>query len=278
MSYRLVALDVDGTLIDSRGRVTPRMRAALDAVRERGVQVVLCTGRRFRTARPLLAELELSGPVVVNNGVVVKDIASGQTLHASYLTQELVTAVLPLAREGGPPLVYVDERDDDVDLLTERLADAHPFQQEYLSDNTRFFRAVDDLGARPIDAAILISLMADDARLTRVREVAESTLGDRIRLHTILNKNYQGSILEFLSPEGGKWRALHQVATDAGIDSAEILAIGDDRNDTEMIRKAGLGVAMRNAVAEVRDAADHVTGSNDEDGAAAAIEHFVLDA
>lgn len=276
MAYRLLALDVDGTILDPRGSLSRRVREAIGEVRRRGLEVVLCTGRRYRTALPLLRELRLSGSVVVNNGVVVKDVESGRTLHQSYLPRELLAEVLGIARDWGAPLVYVDAHHEDLDFLTEGPERAHAFQREYLEHNTRFYRSVGDLSEQPLDNAILVSLMADGERLLRLRAAARCALGERIQLHFLVNKNYQGHILEFLSPAAGKWQALERVAAGVGIAAAEIVAIGDDENDLEMIRRAGLGIAMENAVAELRAAADHVTGHNAEDGVIEAIERFVL--
>ncbi len=92
----------------------------------------------------------------------------------------------------------------------------------------------------------------------------------------LVNKNYRGHILEIVSAASGKWPALHKIMLERGIDAQEILAIGDDTNDAEMIRAAGVGVAMGNAQASVKDAADYVARSNGEDGVVEAIERFIL--
>jgi hydroxymethylpyrimidine pyrophosphatase-like HAD family hydrolase len=95
-------------------------------------------------------------------------------------------------------------------------------------------------------------------------------------MHIVTNKNYRGHILELLHPTASKWHALARLAAQRGITPEEILAIGDDYNDLDMIRHAGLGIAMGNAVEAVRDIADHVTGSNADDGLVQALERFVF--
>jgi len=105
MSIRLLALDLDGTTLDAHGGLSDPVRDAVAAVRRRGIRVVLCTGRRFRTALPMARSLELSGPIVVNNGVVVKEIESGATLHHDYLPSEIYADALEIMRGLGPPLV-----------------------------------------------------------------------------------------------------------------------------------------------------------------------------
>ena len=276
MRTRLLALDIDGTLLDPYGALTERVREAVVAAREAGLQIVLCTGRRFRTAQTIAHALELSGPIVVNNGALVKDIESGRTLHHRYLPLAVYPEVLALARSVGPPLVYVDAYPDHTDFLTERSEHAHPFQREYLRDHGAHCRVVDDLASEGRDDVIMTSLMADALSLDALRARAQAALGARIHTHTLQNKNYQGVILEFLSPESGKWAALARVAEQAGIAHDAIAAIGDDSNDVEMLKHAGFGIAMGNAIDEAKAAASFVARSNAEGGAVEAIERVLL--
>ena len=109
-----------------------------------------------------------------------------------------------------------------------------------------------------------------------MREEASEEFGDRLRTHTLINKSYQGLILEFLSPKSGKWPALEALATEAKVAPEEIIAVGDDTNDIEMIRCAGLGIAMGNAASEVKQSADRVVRSNAEGGVVEAIEGALL--
>ncbi|MBW2715537.1 MAG: HAD hydrolase family protein, partial [Deltaproteobacteria bacterium] len=129
---------------------------------------------------------------------------------------------------------------------------------------------------QPRSDVIMVSTMADDATLTEMCEEAREEFGDRIRTHTLINKSYQGLILEFLSPLSGKWAALEAVAAETGVKPEEIIAVGDDTNDIEMIRNAGLGIAMGNAAPAVKQAADRVVRSNAEGGVVEAIEKVLL--
>jgi hypothetical protein len=276
MAIRLAAFDVDGTLLDPYGKLTDAVCAAVDSLRRAGIQVVLCTGRRFRTTLPVAQRLSLTGPAVCNNGVLVKDLDSGKTLQHRYLPREVYGDVLALMRDTSPPMVYVDEYHAGTDLITERVEAAHEFQREYLADNSEFSRVVDDLAAARPEEVIMMSAMADEATLEALRARAVAALGSRIRTHSLINKNYRGGILEFLSPTSGKWSAVSRVAAGLGITPHEIAAVGDDTNDAEMIRHAGLGIAMGNAVESAREHADVVVRSNAEGGAIEAIEQVLL--
>jgi len=260
VGYRILALDIDGTILDPYGKLPTAVRDAVATARCRGLWVVLCTGRRFRTALPWAQELKLEGTIVVNNGTLVKDIQSGETLRHAYLPIDEYAPVISFVRRRGSPLVYVDTYHEHVDLITERCSKTHAYQREYLNDNTDFFKIVDDLHDQPRSDVIMVSTMADEATLTAMREEALEEFGDRLRTHTLINKNYQGLILEFLSPKSGKWPAL----------------VGDDTNDIEMIRRAGLGIAMGNAASEVKQAADRVVRSNAEGGVVEAIDKALL--
>ena len=276
MHYRLLALDVDGTLLDPSGELRPTVRDSVMAVQQRGLQVVLCTGRRFRTARPLAQALQLDAPLVVHNGALVKDLASGQTLQQAYIPIDMYHHALALLRRLSTPMVYIDAFHENVDILTESMDGAHPFQRAYLADQLAHCRIVDDIASPLAHGVLMLSIMADGTNLQALRPVLEQTMGTRGRVHLLVNKNYQGYILEILQAGVSKWQALQQLAAQQGIAPEEIMAVGDDHNDLDMIRHAGLGIAMGNAVPEVQAAADAVTGSNAEDGLVQALERFIL--
>jgi hypothetical protein len=276
MRYRLLALDVDGTLLDPDGALRPTVQQAVIAAQQLGVEVVLCTGRRFRTARPLAQALQLTGTIVVHNGAVVKEIASGETVQQCYFALPVYQRVLPVLQQLSSPLIYSDAFHQHVDILTEALERAHPFQREYLEDHLAHCRIVDNLTTTPVREVVMLAIMADASGLQSLRPVIEQVLGLQAKVHIVTNKNYRGYILEILHPTASKWHALTHLAAQRGIAPAEILAVGDDYNDLDMIRHAGLGIAMGNAVEAVREAADYVTGSNADDGLVQALERFVF--
>ena len=276
MPYRLLALDVDGTLLDPDGELRDSVRQAVIAARETGLQVILCTGRRFRSARPWAQAFQLDGPIVVHNGALVKDVASAKTLYCHPLPETLCRRGLAVLRQLAPPLIYIDAFHEQVDILTEPMEHLHPFQQEYLQDNIPYCRFVDDLAAERLRGVVMLSIMAEADRLEALRPAVEDALAGQGHTKMILNKNYRGHILEVLPATVSKWQALERLMAAAGLTADDVMAIGDDYNDLEMIRGAGLGIAMGNAVEPVRQAARYVTGSNDDDGVVQAIERFVL--
>jgi len=276
MHVELLALDLDGTVLDPKGRIRPRVANAIRAASERGVEVVLCTGRRMVRTLPFLEALDLQGPAVVQNGVVVKEPAQGRTLHSAYLEPELYRDCLELVLPHATPLVYIDDASAQ-QIATLEQGKLHDCQVEYLNDNREFIRIVSSLEHPPVRELVMLSVMAPEAALQPLVERVERELGERVRTHFIENKVYRGHILEVLSPAAGKWRGLSWVAAQKGIAPDAIIAIGDDQNDAEMLAAAGLGLAMANGRESAKAVADAIVPGNDEDGVAVAIERYVLD-
>src|SRR4029450_1370244 len=183
MHYRLLALDVDGTLLDPSGELRPIVRDTVMTVEPRGLRVVLCTGRRFRTARPLAQALQLDAPLVVHNGALVKDLASGQTLQQSYIPIDMYHQALTLLRRLSTPMVYIDAFHENVDILTESMDGAHPFQREDLTAQLAHCRIGDDIASPLSHGVVLMSIMADGTSLQALRPIVEQTLGARGRVH-----------------------------------------------------------------------------------------------
>ena len=224
----------------------------------------------------MATDLSLRGSIVIHNGALVKDIESGETRLDNYLPNDVFGDLLTLLRGHGPPMVYVDSYHERTDILTERRDLAHEFQNEYLDDNPEFTRIVDDLAATARNDVIMINTMAEAETLVPLRERVHSFLGDRVLSHLLMNKGYRGHILEFISPSSGKWGALREIAAREGITPEEIAAVGDDANDAEMIREAGLGIAMGNAAEAAQAAANVIVKSNAEGGVVEAIERVLL--
>ncbi len=272
---RLLALDLDGTLMQPGGAISDRNAEAVAGAKAAGIEVVICTGRRFRTTAWVLEALELEGPVVVHNGVLTKSGASGETLAAHYLAAELFDHALDLLRSVAPPIVYVDRYHDGLDMVVEHPSRSHAYQASYLADYEDEHRVVPRLDDQAHDDVVMMSLMADHAALEGLRARLEKELDPSAHTNFLQNKNYEGYILEVTSSRASKWAALAELAAEMGIEPGEIMAIGDDRNDASMIAGAGLGIAMANAVDSVKAVADEVTASNAEDGVAQAIERHL---
>jgi Cof subfamily protein (haloacid dehalogenase superfamily) len=275
--YRMVAIDLDGTLLRKDGTMGERTRRALQAAVKRGIKVVICTGRRFRTTLPVLAELQLAVPVIVHGGQLIKDADTHETLHHHYLPQELsLGAVKFLKAHGATPIVYVDLFTQGIDIHLDNERDGHPFHLKYLERNRAHCHFVGDVTSIFCPQTIHIGALADRASLERLDVRLEREFGSSIRHLVMNNTNDEGAFLEIMTPGNSKWRALSVLINAAGFAPEQVICIGDEVNDLEMIRHAGLGVAMGNATPAIKAVADYITRTNEEDGVAHVVEQFVL--
>ena len=263
--YRLVALDVDGTLKPRNGPVTTRVRVAIAAAGAAGVHVALATGRMFRSTLPFAEALGLRTPIICNGGATIRDPASGAILYRQGIPLPLVRAVVVAARARGLSVAaYLDD-----DLRVERVSADSPFAGYVARAGAQ---VVDDhlehLAVEPCHLAVV----SDEAR-TRglVRELQEE-FGS-----TLAVTSGHPLLAEIDSPGVSKGAALAHLASLLGVPRTGVLAIGDDWNDIAMLDYAGLGIAMGDAQPEVLAVADVVAPSADEDGVAWALERFVLD-
>jgi Cof subfamily protein (haloacid dehalogenase superfamily) len=275
--YRMLAIDLDGTLLRKDGTMGDRTRLALQAAVRQGIKVVICTGRRFRTTLPILAELELAVPVIVHGGLLIKDAGTYETLYHNYLATDFaLESIKFLKAHGATPIVYVDLFAQGIDIYLDNERDGHPFHLKYLERNRPVCHFVGDVTQVLCPQTIHIGTLADRPSLERLNLRLEREFGTSARHQVMNNTNEEGAFLEIMSPGNSKWRALSRLIEMAGYTSEQVICIGDEVNDLEMITHAGLGVAMGNAIPAVKAVAQYVTHSNEEDGVAHVVERFVL--
>jgi 5-amino-6-(5-phospho-D-ribitylamino)uracil phosphatase len=275
--YRMVAIDLDGTLLRKDGTMGERTRRALQAAVKQGVRVVICTGRRFRTSLPILAELQLAVPVIVHGGLLIKDAGTYETLHHNYLSRALSLEMVKfLKAHGVPPIVYVDLFTQGIDIYLDNERDGHPFHLKYLERNRPHCHFVGDVTEVFCPQTIHVGALADRASLERLEVRLVREFGSSVRHLIMNNTNDEGAFLEIMRPDSSKWRALSRLIEMEGCTPEQVICIGDEINDLEMISHAGLGVAMGNAIPAVKAVADYITRSNEEDGVADVVEQYVL--
>lgn len=276
---RLLALDVDGTLLTPEGHIAPRTVAAVRAALEREVLVILCTGRTFaHDVQALSQDLGLALPAIVRNGSAIQDTGTGAVLAYHPLPQPTVRAALdvmlgsdtvPLVQEGpvqGEQLYTLPERDWN---------EAVPY---FINDWKRHarYRCVDE-PARLYDVAepTWVGACGRGEHVDVVYAALRALPGVDVWSTTMLTGRVHHCT--GIVPAGcSKASALAEFAAAHSVTLAETMAIGDYYNDVEMLREVGWGVAMGHAPEAVKAVAGAVTGDNAHDGAAAAIERFVL--
>ena len=268
MPYRIIVLDLDGTLTNSRKEITPRTREALIRAQQQGIKVVLASGRPTYGIAPIANQLELDvygGYILAYNGGEIIDWKTRDVLHAQVLAPEVIPYMYRCAHENG--FAIVTYRDNYV--ITETPDDEY-VQKEAILNVMQTLRV--DNFLEYIDFPIPKCLIVGEAeRLHQLEKVMYEQLKET-------NEVYRSEpyFLELVPKGIDKAQSLEVLLKKIGISREEVIACGDGFNDLSMIHYAGLGVAMQNAQPIVREAADFITFSNDEDGVAHVVERFML--
>jgi Cof subfamily protein (haloacid dehalogenase superfamily) len=270
---RLVVLDIDGTLLTSDKRITPRTRTALAAARAEGAVVVLATGRRYPSARPVHEDLGAAAPLVVHNGALV--LEEGQVIRCRPLAREVARHAVLLARAHGlDPVVHCGQQGEGL-LLVEARARRAGLVAYYLERSREHVREVEDVALLSEDP-MQVMLGGSPAALRLVREELLAALDLRARVERTVYPTSGVEILDVLDPGVGKAVAVAFLQERLGVSPAETLAIGDNWNDREMLEQAGRGFVMGGADPDLLALGLPVLPSSDEDGVAIAIEEHVL--
>ncbi|MBF1623539.1 Cof-type HAD-IIB family hydrolase [Prevotella sp.] len=268
MKYKMIVLDLDGTLTNNKKEITPRTKQALMQAQAAGVHVLLASGRPTYGIVPLAEELKLKdngGYILAFNGGKIIDCTNNEVLFEQKLDEQLVPILFQEAKKAGMEiLTYQGEgiaatNKDDEYVQHEAFINKMPVMQYDDFLNQLVY---------PINKCLIV--------------------GDPTPLHELeirLAKELEGKMDVYRSadfflecvPFGiDKARSLDRLISSLGISREEVIACGDGYNDLSMIRFAGLGVAMANAAKDIQSEADFVTLSNEEDGVAHVIEHFIL--
>jgi Cof subfamily protein (haloacid dehalogenase superfamily) len=271
--YRLFAIDIDGTLVNSRDELTPDTQAALARVAAAGVRVVLATGRRYSHALPLVAPLGLDVPLITASGALIKNPRNHQTLYQSHFDPAVLEKTLALIdRAGYDPVASADTFAQGFDFYLARHTTRTPELENYLMLNPGRARIEPKLLEQPPSGVFATFVLGQEQQMLDLEATLQRELPGRLQTHVLHPPRYVGFVTEITPIGVTKWSAIQRLAHDWQITDAEICAIGDDVNDIPMIRAAGLGVAMGNAVPQLKAVADRIAPTHDENGVAEVVE------
>jgi Cof subfamily protein (haloacid dehalogenase superfamily) len=262
--YKLIAIDIDDTLLNDEHRISPGTKAALEEAVANGVTVTLATGRMYASARNVGAQLGLNVPLITYQGSLVKNATDGKVLYERSVPKEAVHFLFQYAEENGLHLqayyddkLYVKEKND----KSEAYAALSKIPYEVYPN-------FEELAEKPNTKLLMID---EPDKLDEVAADLRSKLGADVHI-TKSKPNF----LEFIHAEGTKGHALQALADHFGYDISQTIAIGDSWNDKELIETAGLGVAMANAIEPLKKIANYITLSNNEDGVKHVVDKFIF--
>jgi hypothetical protein len=282
MAIRFIALDIDGTLLDSASEMPAANLEAVEAAVKQGIEVALVTGRRFDFALPIAMQIGCPLTMIVNNGALVKS-KDGQTHMRHLLDRETARDVLRLMPDyrRGAAVVFDRPREDQV--IYEQIDWDDPRREAYYNRNRAFISQVspleDCLTEDPIQ--VMYSGSVEPMRRAEVALRALSTRAASVGMTFSLAVTYYPErdfgMVDVIRPNCSKGTTLAEWTAMRGLKREEVMAIGDNFNDREMLEFAGLPIVMANSVPELKTQGWRETLSNDDGGVAAAIVEYALE-
>lgn len=284
-NFKLIVLDIDGTLINSDHQLTDRTISAIQSAKKSGIKVTLATGRQNCSAITIARKIGINAPLISSDGSMIRDIYTGET-ELFPLSTDIAKGILETAKEYENFRVEVFFADNKFyagksyrNLLIKRFFKFPlPYSLSGCYNFLRDFVFIPVINMGNIQSTIG-ALKEPPAKVVIYGEVDELK-----EFKNAIAEKYDGAIsmtsalvncVDILNTGVSKARGIAHLAEELGIKQEEIIAVGDNINDIEMIQYAGLGVAMGNALDEVKDKADYVTASNDEDGLACFLEKLL---
>ena len=277
MPIRLLAIDLDGTLLDSSSQISGANRQALADAAERGVQVVVVTGRRFHSARPFVDQLPCPVTVISSNGARIGTPA-GDMLFRNFLPAAVAREILQTAHEFRAYAVAIFDVPGRGQVVMHADADPAGPLGWYLKSAPEALVLVPDFAAAVTEDPIQVLYGGPPERITPLEPLLRaSTAISRVHLTWTKYPARETYLLDVMNQGCTKGSTLAWWARRSSVDAHEVMAIGDNFNDLEMLKFAGRAVVMSNADSELQADGWIRTRSNDEDGVAHAVRTYILD-
>lgn len=284
---KLLALDLDGTTLNSNGEISDANRNAIRAAEECGVLVTIATGRRFRDARPLGLDLELNAPLVTHNGALLKYAASEETVACSLLSTENSLEIVRVGKDyGGDALVSTDPHGRGT-LLYDRVSEHNLPLKKYLRWSETLHGGL--IGRQGVEHVpqledilheheiVHISFSGGCDAMSSMLSVLDRKLRNTVTILPTVYPQLDFTLIDILPPDASKGHGVAKLVELNGLAPENVMTVGDNFNDLEMLEYAGTAVVMGNADPQLLERAEfYTTLGNDESGVAAAIERFIL--
>jgi hypothetical protein len=275
---KLLALDLDGTLLDSHGQIPERNCAAIVRAVAAGVEVAIATGRRYDFALPIIGQLPVPLTLILSNGAIVKD-GSGTTLMRRLLPAIAAREVLARAGAHRTAAALIFDRPREGQVVFETIDWEHPRHRRFFETNRPFVSEMAPLETALVEDPVQVMFTGT---CESMRMLYDGLRADRQhgQAYAVALTEYQHrdfSLVDVVQAGCSKGTALRAWSERQGLTRDEVMAVGDNLNDLEMLEFAGRAVVMGNGVADLKARGWTVTASNDEAGVGAAIETFVLE-
>jgi Cof subfamily protein (haloacid dehalogenase superfamily) len=276
MPVRLIALDIDGTLLDSSWKLPEANRTAIAEATRRGIEVALVTGRRYDFAMPIARKVDSPLTMIVSNGALVRT-HDGHTHLRHLLLRETAERVLLATLPWRDNAAVIFDRSRENQIILEVIETDEPIRSAYYARNKEFIGHTVPLESCLTEDPLQV-MFAGKVAPMRDAEAALRIVpfAGEFGLAVTVYESRDFSMIDVIHPRCSKGHALAEWANLRGYSREEVMAIGDNHNDLEMLSFAGIPVVMGNSVAELKNFGWHETGTNDQDVVAVAIEQFAL--
>jgi hypothetical protein len=273
---RLVAIDIDGTLLDSHWQLPDANRDAVCAAVGAGVEVAIVTGRMYGFAQPVISLLPCPVTAIVSNGAVVKS-PDGATEVRHLVPRAVAKAVLDAAAEWPDRAALIFDRPRDGQMVIERIDRSDPLRRAYAERNRAFVREIEPLESALTEDPVVVMFNGPVAAMRAlVERLRALPAASSFSVNLTEYESRDVLFVDVLAAGCTKGSTVAELASRRGYARDEVMALGDNLNDLEMLEAAGLPVVMGNAVPALLERGWPVTASNDEAGVAAAIHRFAL--
>lgn len=271
--YRMLALDLDGTILRPDGLFSSRTKDAIALAQSAGYLLCIATGRNFTESRQIVSDLGIAGECVFVGGAVVIDTRTGRTLQRTAMHPALAAEFCGVIESmGHAALALQDTGSTGIDYLITRDLPLHSASKKWMGALKMDIQYFPRLAQHPHANTLRVGMCVDAADAEAIHEQLLSHFAERTMICRLLVPGSLSHVIEAFDPAVSKWGGIQYIAARHQVAAEEIIAVGDDLNDVQMLRHAGLGVAMGNARPGLKEIADRVIGSIHEDGLAVFIE------
>lgn len=269
MKYKLVAIDMDGTLLNSENEISERTRLAIENARKQGTHIVIATGRILKSALHYAESLGLRNPLIACNGAIVVDEFQ-KVIYEKHIEKKNVIEIINLAQSEGVYFHFYDQSSFYSDKRVEEVLKFYNEGSKTMDIGLNIFKDTKEIiDMKDLNVYKFIFIDNNKDKLDKLRE----------RISKIENINTSSSWINNIEAMGhnvSKGEALRELCKILKVEPKEVIAIGDSENDLSMLKFSGLGVAMGNGDNIVKEKSNYITDSNNEDGVAKVIEKFIL--
>lgn len=272
MEYKLLALDLDGTLLNDKEGISKKNLSMIEKASRAGTKIVLTTGRSYPAARPYIRMVNVPEPAITYNGAVIQN--GEKILRKITIENRIIQGLLKILKDMDySPIIYLTDNNRYFETLGR-------YKNEFLQFSRRFAQyliKVDNISERNWENVIRITVIAGEHDVPLLHSVLKKNYGFEIKTIDTYFAEWNFWLFEILNKESSKSKGLDYLCGTLNVNREEVIAVGDNNNDLDMISWAGLGIAMKNGLTAILREADYVTeNSNNDDGVAEVIEKFIF--